>query len=158
MVNKKLLARRAVLMSLAGLTAAAFAVRSDLGHPARASAVPGLPAAVKDLIGSANAKFGKVHLDVPDRIANGNTVPLSIRVDSPMAPEDFVKSIYVVAPGNRNARAATFTLSPLAGVAAVGTRIRLEAAQTLSVVAVTSKGEVLVGERAVDVEFPCCGS
>jgi len=40
-------------------------------------------------------RTGRVKLQVPPLIDNGNTVPLSVTVDSPMTAADHVKAIHV---------------------------------------------------------------
>src|SRR5258705_13758160 len=54
-----------------------------------------LASAIHIITGGAAVKTGKIKLDVPPLVENGNTVPMTVSVASPMAPEDFVKSIHV---------------------------------------------------------------
>ena len=46
-----------------------------------------MKAAIRKVIGDAAVKTGKVKLDMPPLVENGNTVPLTVSVDSPMTPE-----------------------------------------------------------------------
>jgi sulfur-oxidizing protein SoxY len=48
---------------------------------------------------------------------NGNTVPITVSVDSPMTDADYVSEVIVLADGNPNAGIATFHFTPGSGVA-----------------------------------------
>src|SRR4030095_16145279 len=74
-------ARRRVLATGAGL-AVSLVVR-----PAYAE---DLAAAVASFTGGAPVRPGKVKLDIPALVENGNTVPVTVSVDSPMTAADRV--------------------------------------------------------------------
>src|SRR5664279_5955916 len=57
------------------------------------------------------AEQGKVTIELPEIAENGNTVPLSVAVDSPMTADNYVSEIMVVSEGNPNPGVATFHLS-----------------------------------------------
>ena len=116
-------------IALAG-SAAIFAVTL---RPAEATPAT-LAAAIRNVVGAEPVKTGKVKLDVPPLVENGNTVPMTVSVASPMAPEDHVKSIHVFNEKNPQPNIANFYLSPQSGRAQVSTRIRL--ADTQKVVAI----------------------
>jgi sulfur-oxidizing protein SoxY len=103
------------------------------------------------------AEQGKVTIELPEIAENGNTVPLSIAVDSPMTADNFVSEIIVVSEGNPNPGVATFHLTPMSGKAQVATRIRLAATQNIVVVAKTSSGQFLTGQKLVKVTIGGCG-
>ena len=84
-----------------------------------------LASAIRNVVGTAPVKTGKVKLDIPPLVENGNTVPMTVSVESPMAPEDHVKSIHVFNEKNPQPNIGNFYLSPQAGRAQVSTRIRL---------------------------------
>ena len=94
-------------------------------------------------------KTGKVKLDVPPLVENGNTVPMTVRVDSPMAAEDHVKSIHVFNEKNPQPNIGNFHLGPRAGRAQVSTRIRL--ADTPEVVAIAQLSDGSFWSDSVDV-------
>ena len=79
--------RREILGAIAGAGVVA-AIRIE---PARAT-----PAAIKhaicNVVGEAPLNGGRVHIDVPALVDNGNTVLLAIDVDSPMTPADQQKT------------------------------------------------------------------
>jgi len=84
-------------------------------------------------------------------------VPLSVAVDAPMANDNYVSDILVVADGNPNPGVATFHFSPMSGKAAASTRIRLAATQNIIAVAKTSKGEFFTNQKLVKVTIGGCG-
>jgi len=107
--------------------------------------------------GGMTAEQGKVSIELPEIAENGNTVPLSVSVDAPMAADNYVSEILVVADGNPNPGVATFQLSPLSGKAEASTRIRLATTQNIIVVAKTSKGEFFTNQKLVKVTIGGCG-
>lgn len=109
------------------------------GAPARADEVE-LDAAVRSFAGSAAVRAGKVKLDVAALVENGNTVPITVSVDSPMTAESHVKTIAVFNERNPQREVAVFQLGPRAGRASVSTRIRLATSQKLVAVARLSDG------------------
>ena len=92
---------------------------------------------------------GKVKLDVPPLVENGNAVPITVSVDSPMTPEAHVTGIAVFNDRNPQRDVVRFTLTPRSGRAQVSTRIRLATSQQLVAVARLSDGSYW--SDAVDV-------
>ncbi|WP_027516626.1 SoxY-related AACIE arm protein [Bradyrhizobium sp. WSM1417] len=93
-----------------------------------------LTAAIRNVVGEAPVRTGKVKLDIPPLVENGNTVPLTVSVASPMTANDYVKSIHVFNEKNPQPNIGNFHLGPSSGRAQVSTRIRL--ADTQKVVAI----------------------
>jgi sulfur-oxidizing protein SoxY len=100
---------------------------------------------------------GKISIDLPEIAENGNTVPLSIVVDSPMTADNYISDILVVADGNPRPGIATFHLTPLAGKATAATRIRLQTTENIIVVAKTNDGKFFTDRRQVKVTIGGCG-
>jgi sulfur-oxidizing protein SoxY len=124
----------------------------------------GASAAIKDaadeiakFTGGKTAEPGKIAIELPEIAENGNTVPLSITVDAPMAADNYVSEILVVAEGNPRPGVALFQFSPMSGKAQVATRIRLATTQNIVVVAKTSGGQYFTGQRLVKVTIGGCG-
>ena len=99
-----------------------------------------LAAAVSSYAGGAVVREGKVKFEIAELVDNGNVVPMTVTVDSPMTPSNYVKSIAVFNEKNPQRDVAKFTLGPGAGRAAVTTRIRLATTQKLVAVAQLSDG------------------
>jgi len=93
-----------------------------------------LTAAIRNVVGEAPVRTGKVKLDIPPLVENGNTVPLTVSIASPMTADDYVKSIHVFNEKNPQPNIGNFHLGPSSGRAQVSTRIRL--ADTQKVVAI----------------------
>jgi sulfur-oxidizing protein SoxY len=104
--------------------------------PARAT-----PAQVAQLIaeltGDAELRDGRVKLDLPVMVENGNAVAMTVSVDAPVAE---VRSIDVFAEGNPLPHVVRFRFGPRAGAARVATRIRLATSQTVIAVAKLADG------------------
>ena len=86
---------------------------------------------------------------MPPLVENGNTVPMTISVASPMAPEDFVKSIHVFNEKNPQPNIGNFYLGPRAGRAQVSARIRL--ADSQKIVAIARLSDDTFWSASVDV-------
>ena len=113
--------------------------------------------AVRKILGDAKPIDGKITVEMPEIAENGNTVPFSIAIDSPMTETDFVKAIHIVATANPQPGVATFRLSPLSGKAAVASRMRLQRTQDVITIAELSDGRFLMAKRAVKVTIGGCG-
>ena len=78
-------------------------------------------------------------------------------IDSPMAAEDHVTEVRVIADRNPRPVIATFHFTALTGRAEASTRIRLAATQNVIVLAKTSRGELLSDRRQIKVTIGGCG-
>jgi len=107
--------------------------------------------------GTSTPKSGKVKIKLPEIAENGNTVPLTISVDSPMTPDNYVKSVHIGAEGNPNPQVVSFNLTPSSGKAVVSTRIRLAKTQKVVATAVMSDGSVYQSKKKVKVTIGGCG-
>ena len=124
---------RRQFLGLAGGTAVLGALPTIIVRPAEATPAT-MAAAIQSVTGGAVVRAGKVKLDIPPLVENGNTVPMTVTVANPMAPEDHVRSIHVFNEKNPQPNIGNFHLGPSAGRAQVSTRIRL--ADTQKVVAI----------------------
>jgi sulfur-oxidizing protein SoxY len=92
---------------------------------------------------------GRVTLDIAPLIENGNAVPVTLRVQSPMTAADHVRQIALFTERNPSTEVALFHLGPRSGRAVVSTRIRLATSQRLVALAKTNDGSVW--QQGVDV-------
>jgi sulfur-oxidizing protein SoxY len=126
-----------------------------LVRPARA--LPGeMAAAISDFTGEIPALPGRVRLDVPPLVENGNSVTLTVAVDSPMTPADHVRAIAVFNERNPQPNVAVFRFGPRAGRAAVTTRMRLATSQRVVAVAELSDGSFRSASADVIVTLAAC--
>ena len=122
-----------------------------------ASATPAmLEEAIRNVIGEANLQTGKITLEVPPLVENGNTVPVTIIVDSPMSKADHVKAIHVFNEKNPQPHVISITLGPRAGKARIATRIKLADTQRIVGIAEMSDGSFWTGEANVIVTIAAC--
>jgi sulfur-oxidizing protein SoxY len=115
-----------------------------------------MEAAIKKVIGAAPLRKGKVVIDVPPLVENGNTVPLTVSVDSPMTVTDHVKAIHVFNEKNPQPNVVAVHLGPRAGRATLSTRIKLANAQKIVAVAQLSDGSFWSDEADVIVTIAAC--
>ena len=142
---------RREFLSLAG-GAAVLAVTLRPAEATRAM----LASAIRNVAGSAAVKTGKVKLDIPPLVENGNTVPMTVSVAHPMAPEDHVKSIHVFNEKNPQPNIGNFYFGPQAGRAQVSTRIRLADSQKIVAIAKLSDGTFWSASVEVVVTLAAC--
>ena len=112
---------------------------------------------IRKFTGGKTPAEGKVKLDLPEIAENGNTVPLTVSVESPMTEQAYVSDVLIVADGNPNGGMVTFHFSPASGVAEANTRVRLAATQTVTAVAKMSDGSFFTASRQVKVTIGGCG-
>jgi sulfur-oxidizing protein SoxY len=113
--------------------------------------------AIKKFTGGKTPVEGKVKLDLPEIAENGNTVPMTISVDSPMTEASHVTDVLVVANENPRSGVVTFHFSPASGVAEANTRIRLAATQDVIAVARMNDGSFYTATKQVKVTIGGCG-
>jgi len=122
-----------------------------------ANATPAsMQAQIRNIIGSADIGKGKIKLDIPPLVENGNTVPLTISVDSPMTATDYVKAIHIFNEKNPQPNVIGIHLGPRAGKAKVSTRIRLADSQKVVAIAQMSDGSFWSESVDVIVTLAAC--
>lgn len=106
--------------------------------------------------GATTAQPGRVRLDLPALVENGNSAPLTVAVDSPMTPDSFVRRIAVFNEKNPQPNVATFHLGPRSGRAVVSTRMRLADSQTIVAIAELNDGTFRSASADVIVTLAAC--
>lgn len=144
--------RRDVLV--AGLGAGLVAVLTKI-EPAAATPAT-MQRAIRQVVGEAPVRKGKVTIEVPALVENGNTVALAIQVDSPMTEQDHVKAIHVFNEKNPLPNVISARLSPRAGRARIATRFRLADTQTITAIAELSDGSFWSASADVIVTLQAC--
>lgn len=159
-INIAVLSRRTfVVAGVAAAGLAPFIARANAVTSASDTFVPSQD--FKDdfarIVGSAKPIDGKISVDLPETADNGNFVPITIVVDSPMTETDHVKAIHILSTANPHAHVATFHLSPVNAVARLQSRMRLAKTQDVIVLAELSSGDMLVSTTRVKVLIGGCG-
>ena len=141
--------RRLILLAAAG-----FGLTS-LAAPAAATSAA-MEEAIRALVGEAAINRGKVKLELPPIVENGNTVPLTVSVESPMTETDHVAGIHIFNEKNPQPYVAAFHLGPRAGKAAVSARIRLADSQRVMAIARLGDGSFWSVSADVIVTLAAC--
>ena len=144
--------------ALKGAGAAAVgAALPAAAHAQLQSFVPGqMEAAIRKVVGEAQIRKGKVTLDLPPLVENGNVVPMTVTVDSPMTKENFVKAIHVFNEKNPQPNIISVHLGARSGKAEIATRIRLATTQKLTAIAEMSDGSCWSDTQEVVVTLAAC--
>jgi sulfur-oxidizing protein SoxY len=129
---------------------------SGVALPAAHATPASMQDAIRAVVGSAPVRAGRVMLELPPLSENGNAVPLTVSVESPMTEADHVRAIHVFTEINPLPDVATFRLGPRAGRARVATRIRLANTQDVVAIAELSDGSFWSARAAVVVTLAAC--
>ncbi|QCI64147.1 SoxY-related AACIE arm protein [Phreatobacter stygius] len=141
--------RRTCLAAGAGLLSLAMV------RPARATP-DAMAEAIRAFTGGDRVTVGRVTLDIPPLVENGNTVPLAVSVESPMTAADHVTAIAVFNEKNPQPNVATGYFGPRSGRAGFATRIRLADTQQVTAVARMSDGTFWSSTADVIVTLAAC--
>jgi sulfur-oxidizing protein SoxY len=150
-MSRKMTRRDALVTTLAVGSGMVLGMRNASADPAEVSAE------IAKFANGAVATPGRITIGLPELAENGNSVPMSVLVDSPMTAEDHVTEVRLIADRNPRPVIATFHFTPAMGRAEAATRIRLAATQNVIVLAKTSRGEVLSDRRQIKVTIGGCG-
>ncbi len=112
---------------------------------------------IAEFTGGKEATAGRVKLKTPEIAENGNTVPISFSVESPMSSDDHVASVLILALGNPAPDVATFNFSAMSGKAEAATRVRLAKTQDVVAIAKMSDGSMFMDKKTVKVTIGGCG-
>lgn len=117
---------------------------------------PTLDEAIRSFTGGAAVREGRVKFEISPLVENGNAVPVTVEVDSPMTANDHVRRIALYNEKNPQADIVVFNLGPRSGRARVSTRIRLATSQTVVALAETSDGAFWSNKANVIVTLAAC--
>lgn len=146
--------RRRLVLGATALSAAALA---SVLLPKAALATPQAAAELLRKLVKGSPQHGRVALQAAEIAENGNSVPLTVTVESPMTEADHVTAIHVVSDGNPNPGIVSVRLGPENGKAEISLRIRLAETEKVIAVAEMSDGSVWIGSREVAVTVGGCG-
>jgi sulfur-oxidizing protein SoxY len=146
---------RRQFLGLAGSAAVVITVPIVTLRPARATPAM-LAAAIRNVVGEAVVRPGKVKLELPPLVENGNTVPMTVSVASPMTSDDYVKGIHVFNEKNPQPHISNFYLGAKCGRAQISTRIRLADSQKIVAIAHLADGSFWSATVDVVVTLAAC--
>ncbi|WP_407176067.1 SoxY-related AACIE arm protein [Bradyrhizobium sp. STM 3562] len=142
-------------LKVAGSAAVLGAMSRVTLRPAEATPAM-LNSAIRNIVGEAQVQTGRVKLEIPPLVENGNAVPMTVSVASPMTADDYVKSIHVFNEKNPQPYIGNFYLTPASGRAQVSTRIRLADSQKVVAIAQMSDGSFWSASVDVVVTLAAC--
>lgn len=145
-----MIGRRRLLTLAVGTAAYAALAPAARATPAEVAAL------VRAIAGGAPLRRGRVKLDLPLLVENGNAVAMTVGVEAPVDGPERVESIHVLAEANPLPHVAAFHFGPGAGKAVVSTRIRLVTSQTVIAVAKLADGSVWTDEVELLVTLAAC--
>ena len=165
--RKRAALRRKVLFgasgAAAGLVLEATGISGALAQtsPGRSAVAPqslveARLAAIRRVTRGAVVSKGKLTLEIPELVDNGNSVTLSVKVDSPMTANNYVKAIHVITEKNPQPDVVSFRFSPRSGRATASTRVRLADTQTVLAICELSDGTFWSGSADTVVTLAAC--
>lgn len=147
--------RRQFLLAAGGALAAG-AAHAQLPPNIEALRKAALAEAVRKVTGGAEVRHGRVKLDVPPLIDNGNTVPVAVEVASPMTEGDHVNAIHIFTEKNPQPYVISVHLGPRAGRARIATRARIADSGSVLAIAQLSDGSYWSDRVQVVVTVSAC--
>ncbi|MBM3547190.1 MAG: thiosulfate oxidation carrier protein SoxY [Alphaproteobacteria bacterium] len=147
--------RRRVILGATALSAAALA---PVLLSKAALATPQAAAELLQKLVKGTPRQGRIRLQSPEIADNGNSVPLTVTVESPMTASDHVTAIHVVADGNPAPGVLSVKLGPENGRAEISVRIRLAASERVIAVAEMADGSLWTASREITVTVGGCGA
>ncbi len=150
--------RREFLVLACGVvgTTAAPTARAQLPPNIEGLRRAALQEAIRKVTGGAPLRAGRVKLDLPPLVDNGNTVPVSVTVESPMTSADHVRAIHVLTEKNPQPNVISVHLGPRAGRAQIATRARIADSGSVIAIAQMSDGSFWSDRVNVVVTLSAC--
>ena len=122
-------------------------------RPARATPLE-MELAIAAFTGAAVPQAGRVAIELPPLVENGNVVPVSVAV--PDAAPGEIAALALFTAGNPQPGVVVATLGPRAGAARLDTRMRLATSQTVVAVARAADGRCWRRAAEVVVTLAAC--
>ena len=142
--------RRAFLVA-SGAALASLRARAQSFQPAQ-----DITPLIEKVTGGAAIEHSGVEVELPQIAENGNSVPMHIKVPSPMTAADHVSAIHVFAERNPRPLVAVFRFGEKSGRAEFDTRVRLAGTQKVTVLAELSGRRFRMAQVEVLVTSAAC--
>ncbi len=158
-MDTPILDRRAFILGASAAAAIApLLTAAAAAQTATPATVQAWEEALKQIAGETQpTSSSKLIFDLPEIAENGNMVPFTISVDSPMTQADHVKAVHIITTANPQPSVASFRFTPLSGRASVASRMRLARTQDVIGIAELSDGKLIMTKRPVKVTIGGCG-
>ena len=112
---------------------------------------------IRNALGSTDITMGNVTIDAPIIAENGRVVPIKVRVDHPMDPDNYIDTIAIIIDGNPKPLAAKYYLTPKSGKAQITARVKMGKTSKVRAIAKTNKGQLLGAIDEIKVTIGGCG-
>ena len=152
--RRRFLAALLALLALPRRTLAQPSVNPAPGIDARMLNTP--QGTMQAILKGAEMRKGRVRLELPRVADDGHSVPLLVRVDSPMSDSDHVRRIDLVSEKNPVPLMATFFLGSDTGRAEIESRVRLNGSQRVTAIAQLSDGSFWFDATDIVVNEAAC--
>ena len=116
----------------------------------------GLLSALPPVRGQTLPGAQQLRIDIATLIDNGNAIPITVSIDSPMTEQDYITSIEVTSERNPLPEVFKAYFTPASGKAQVSARIRLATSQRVSAIAVSNTGQQIRAHIDVIVTLAAC--
>jgi sulfur-oxidizing protein SoxY len=126
------------------------------GQSPRFQPVQDIRPLLEKLTGGVAPESGGIEIELPSIAENGNSVPMHVRVESPMTAQDHVSALHIIAERNPRPLVATFHMGPQSGRAEISTRVRLAGTQKVTVLAQLSGNRFRMAQTDVLVTAAAC--
>jgi sulfur-oxidizing protein SoxY len=117
-----------------------------------------IESAIRELFGDARSQAGRITLSLPSLAESGNSVPLTVTIDSPMTESDHVRRVCIFANRNPRPLIAMMIFGPKSGKAVFSTNMRLSGTQDVIAMAQMSDGGLWTEQARVMVTVGACDS
>ncbi len=149
--------RMLALAASPGVVGVASPAAAQLAAGAAPGSTPANGAGLTDFLTHGRpVRVGRIKLDLPVLAENGNSVPMTVSVDSPMTERDYVRVIHLVSERNPVRLMASFFLGPYSGQAQIVSRVRLAGSQRVFALAEMSDETLWIGSADVVVTLSAC--
>jgi len=111
---------------------------------------------VRSFTGGKDVLPGKVTLVLPRIADNGHSVPMTVKVDSPMTPAEHVRAVHLISEKNPVRDMASFYFGPHLARAEFTSRLRLNGSQRVVAIAELSDGSFWSDMVQVEVREAAC--
>ena len=126
------------------------------GHAQRNAHVSTIDPLVRSFTNGRDVLPGKVTLALPKIADNGHSVPVTVKVDSPMTPADHVKAVHLISEKNPVRDMASFYFGPQLARAEFTSRLRLNGSQRVVAIAELSDGTFWSDMARIEVREAAC--
>ncbi len=139
--------------SFFGLSLAVLPLKSFSQPNAHISTIDPL---VRSFTGGRDVLPGKVTLVLPKVADNGNSVPVTVKVESPMSAAEHVRSVHLISEKNPVRDMASFYFGPHLARAEFTSRLRLNGSQRVVAIAQLSDGSFWSDMAQIEVREAAC--